>query len=391
MEQDIEKKIQDDINTTLKELNDGGIVKLNSDSDSNSGCDATIAITKNNNTHIISLDCFLKDPTKYVLDETLNIGMLLILYAEKNDVLNMKKIIKTKKINSLYYDSAISHIIKYSQNIDIELLKLLYDEISINLRELLLTHCLSLSGNTDIIDWIFDIIDNEPYLEIDMMFKKIDSINLIDYVLEKIKERDIFDILKNDLFVIMLYDELCLNKFINFNKLLCNNSDLTNINQDLILQVLMVIVISDENEKIGDLLINNYKFDINNVYHWFSYGLLRKKFNMLDFLLEKMKINIINSKCFDFLIFMLKDKATTDILKYLLKIKNKFECFDLKAQNNVLLRNAIINKKFDIVKFLFENKIYENYDIKNNELLFETINYFATEEILNYIIHIIAA
>jgi hypothetical protein len=310
--------------------------------------------------------------------------MLLILYAEKNSVNNMKKIIKTKKINSLYYDSAISHIMSHSKNIDIELLKLLYDEISINLRELLLSHCLSTSDNKDIIDWIFNVIDDEPYLEIDMMFKKIDSINLIDNVLEKIKERKLFDMLKNDLFVIMSYDELNLNKFINLNKLLCD-SDLKNINQDLILQVLMVIVIGNENKKIGNLLIDNYKFDTENIYHWFTYGLIRKKFEILDFLLEKMKINFMNSKCFDFLIFMIKDKTTIDILKYLLKIKHIFEHFDLKTQNNILLRNAIINKNYEIVEFLFINKIYENYDIKNNELLFETINYFATDEISNYI------
>jgi hypothetical protein len=376
MDQNFEKKIQDDVNITLKELNDGGIVKIENNDN--------IVVTKNNISNIITLDCFLEEPSKYVFDETLNIGMLLILYAEKNSVNNMKKIIKTKKINSLYYDSAISHIMSHSKNIDIELLKLLYDEISINLRELLLSHCLSTSDNKDIIDWIFNVIDDEPYLEIDMMFKKIDSINLIDNVLEKIKERKLFDMLKNDLFVIMSYDELNLNKFINLNKLLCD-SDLKNINQDLILQVLMVIVIGNENKKIGNLLIDNYKFDTENIYHWFTYGLIRKKFEILDFLLEKMKINFMNSKCFDFLIFMIKDKTTIDILKYLLKIKHIFEHFDLKTQNNILLRNAIINKNYEIVEFLFINKIYENYDIKNNELLFETINYFATDEISNYI------
>jgi hypothetical protein len=147
----------------------------------------------------------------------------------------------------------------------------------------------------------------------------------------------------------------------------------------------MVIVIGNENKKIGNLLIDNYKFDTENIYHWFTYGLIRKKFEILDFLLEKMKINFMNSKCFDFLIFMIKDKTTIDILKYLLKIKHIFEHFDLKTQNNILLRNAIINKNYEIVEFLFINKIYENYDIKNNELLFETINYFATDEISNYI------
>jgi hypothetical protein len=150
MDQNFEKKIQDDVNITLKELNDGGIVKIENNDN--------IVVTKNNISNIITLDCFLEEPSKYVFDETLNIGMLLILYAEKNSVNNMKKIIKTKKINSLYYDSAISHIMSHSKNIDIELLKLLYDEISINLRELLLSHCLSTSDNKDIIDWIFNVI-----------------------------------------------------------------------------------------------------------------------------------------------------------------------------------------------------------------------------------------
>jgi hypothetical protein len=365
------------IDTTLKELNDGGIVKLY---DFNK-----IVITKNNKSDIIELDLFLENPLIYVDDEILNIGMLLILYSEKNNIENIKKIIKTKKISSLYYDSAISHIIKYSTHIDLELLKLLYNEIPINLRELLLTHCLSTSNNNNVIDWIFNIIDDEPYLELDIMFQKIDSIMLLDYVLEKIIERDLFDLLKNDLFVIMSCDNVNIEKFVNLYKSSCNVNNLQNINQDLILQVLMIIVISNEDKKIGELLVNNYNFKKEDIYQWFLYGLIREKFGILDFLMEKINIDKINSKSLDFIVFMIKDKVSIEILKYLLKIKDKFEFFDLKVQNNALLRNAIINKNFEIVKFLIDNKIYENYDFKNNELLFETINYFATEEISNYI------
>lgn len=370
--------IENEINLTIDNLKNTGLVKIK---DNN-----TISIIKKNEIVNISLNEFLFNPTKYVTDEILNFGLLLISYTEQNNIVNMKKIIQTKKISSLYYDSAITHILSNEINIDSELLQLLYDEISVNLRELLLTYCISSSCNEKIIDWVFEVIDNEPYLEIDVIFKKIETVILIDYIINKIIERNLFDILKEDLFIIMSQDYNNLQKFIELNKTKCNIENLSNIDEKIINQVLLITIILNENEKLCDLLLNNYNLNNEEMYNWFSFTIMNKKFKILDFILKKNKISHINKKCIEFMFLIMKDKIDIDVLNYLYKIRNMCEIFDLKMQNNILLRNAIINKKLDVIKFLFETNTYSSYEeICKNELLFETLNYFANDEITDYI------
>lgn len=375
----IGQNMSNELNETIKKLNESGFVRYVSND--------MVQLIKDSTKELIQLDDFLNHPKKYVKDVLLNLNLLLIEFVKHNSTENIEKIINTKNLNSIHYDSVISNIIEDKTYVpNIEVLTLLYEKISVNLREFLFAHCISVSKNKQIIDWVFQIINDEPYLEIENIFDKVEFINSCDFVLDNIIKYDLFLILKDNLFSLLFNNVNNARKFLEIYKRETDESDLSEISNDRVIMILLTYVIIKENIELGDLLLQNIKLNLNEVYLWFNYGLMHKKFNVLNWLFKRTGIEKIEKKTIECCLCMLKDDITCDILSYLNNNKDKFEELDFTLQDNVLMRNAIINEKEDIVKFLLENNVYLTYScIEENELLNDTIEFFASEEIAELI------
>lgn len=359
----------------LQKLYKTGFAKYKSDN--------IVLCAKENNKGDINFDDFLENPDKYVELVNLNMFFLFLNFVQTKDHTNIKKMMEKKVLNPQYYDSIINQILSdKDKEYDLEIIKMLYDEISMELREFTIANCLS-SGNDAIIDWAFENLDEEEYLEAEKIFSMVSNIN--ERVFEKIVEMDLFEKLLNPLFDLMFSREKYVDLFVDEYVKRFGNDNLSNIDEDNKVANLLHCIITD-NISLCKKLLDNIKLSEENLFTWLPMSLMREHYLMIDFVLSNSNINKINARMTNACLVMCGDKINENTLKFLLLNKDRFENLDLTSNDHAILRNAVINDKTEMVKILLENKIYSDKSvIENNELLNDTIEFFASEEISNLI------
>lgn len=350
-----------------------------------------IIIVKNNNgeekVSKITFEELIESPNNYLKHAYINIYILLINFIENNELENIKKIVNKKLVGSECYDSAIDAIlnnkIRVSKTVSIDIIKLLYNNISLPLREYFLGNCISHANSDDLIDWIIETLNNEPYLEISKIL--LHTTNMDKSIFYKLIEICPFDLVKNDLFMIMFQNLENANIFINVYNEKNGVADFLDIPSNKIMPLIISKIMVGENKNLGEFLFKHVKLDSNEVYVWLLLGFLHNKFDMINFILENSNINKIDSNttynCLSFC-----ENINLELLNYLIKNEKFYGKIDFTCVNHHIMRQAITNEKIEIVKFLLENNTYPEYkNLKENELLNDTLEFFASEEITSYI------
>jgi hypothetical protein len=359
----------------LKNLHKTGFARYTSEN--------TVVCTKENSKEEVKFDDFLEKPDNYVELVNLNMFFLFLNLVDEKNYPNIQKMIDKKILNSQYYDSIINQILSNKQEeYDLEIIKMLYEEISIELREFTVANCLS-SDNDKIIDWAFENLDKEEYLDVEKIFHMVTSIN--EKVFNKVLQMNLFETLLNILFNLMFLKENLVDLFLKEYINRFGNDYLSNVNEDNKIATLLYCIMTD-NLYICKKFLENTKLSDENLFSWLPVSLMREKYIMIDFILSNSNITRINEKMTNACLVMCGEKINENTLKFLLLNKDKFENLDLTSNDHAIIRNAIINDKIEIVKILLENKVYTNKsDVESSELLNDTIEFFASEEITNLI------
>ncbi len=343
----------------------------------------TIVIKSNNEERRISFDEFLESPNKYLKHIHINVYILLLNVIENGNLENIKKIINKKILGSEYYDFAIDAIlndkIKVPNDIYIDTIKLLYENISLPSREYFLGNCISHAKNEELTKFIIEILNNEPYLEISKIL--LHTTNMDKSIFYKLIEICSFDEIKNDLFMIMFQNLENAQIFIDVYKEKKGNIDFSDIPSDKITPLIISQIIIRENKELGELLFKHVKLDNKELYVWLMCCFMHSKFKALDFILEKSNINKIDENI-TYNCLSMCNNISLEVLEYLAKSEKFFGKLDFTFKDHHIMRQAIINNKIDIIKFLLKNNFYsECANFTENELLNETLEFFASEEI----------
>jgi hypothetical protein len=344
-----------------------------------------IIIFKENNKQVENFDDFLENPEKYIKTYKANTFLLLVTFIENNDVENIKKILEKEMLNSQFYDAAIDAMLNNKDKpLNMDIVKLLYEHISVSLREFLLANLISNANDAVMVDWIFENLNEEQYLDTEKIFGMVTKMDKLMF--NKLVENDMFHPLKEELFIIMFRQKNTADLYLETYKRETSENDLNNINRDKIINVVIEQILMFNNKETGKLLLDNIKLHKEDFYIWFTFGLGGQKYEMLNFIFENGFKEKFDEETLNKCLVMCESKMNIELLSYLIKNKDKFENLDLTAGEHSIMRKAIIDDKLDIVQFLLENNVYpEHSNITNNELLNDTIEFFASEEIKNTI------
>jgi hypothetical protein len=362
-----EKSMQQNI---LESLHETGFVKISQD-------EILIHIKKDEKKEI-SLDDFLQNMNNYVESCNIVIYLLLIEYIELKNYECIKKIIDKKILPSQYFDSIINHILS-SENCDTTLIKLIYEEITEELREFTLANCISKINNNELVEWVFERLDDEAYFDLEKIFSMVENVS--DFMFEQIIQKSMFKSIQNELFRIMFLNISNAQIFMNHYEKEYGKDELQHISEDNKITVLIYCCMT-HNKNLCKLLLDNIKLNPENIYMWLSLFLEKERFEMIDYVMENGNIKKIDEKMTISCLALCGERISCSIVKYLFEHKTLFENLNLTCNDNSIFRNAIISENIDIVEFLLENKIYSDRAlIEENELLNDTIEFFASEEI----------
>lgn len=333
----------------------------------------------------VSYNSFIEEPKKYLNDVGLNINLFLLLieFIENNQIDNLQKIINTDILTSEFYDASIDIILnKKIDSIEkyaFDIIKILYEKITLQMREYLLANCITYSQDKNLDDWILETLENEPYLEISKILQSV--LNMNESFFNRIIEIYPFDSIKNELFIIMFQNIKNANLFINVYKEKTKKENLLDINPQKVIPIIISKLLTEENKEIGSLIFNNLELDPNENFIWFIYGLIKSKFEILNYIFENSNIKTIDKEVVYNCLVICQD-INLNMLGYLKNNINIFGNLDFTCKNHHIIRNAIMNDKVDIIKFLLENNVYPKYsDLMNDELLNNTISFFASDEV----------
>jgi hypothetical protein len=342
-----------------------------------------IIISDKDQKQTIQFDEFLKDPSKYLPFHDIQIYFLLLKFIETNDLKNIKKIIDNNIIGSEYYDSAIDAVL--SNNIlaptesSMDIIKLLYENISLERREYFMINCIANTKNPIIVNWIIDTLKNEPYLEITNILEKVPTMD--QSLFHKLIEYYTFDEIKELLFLIMFQNSDNAKLYLETYKKKTGKNNLLDIPSQKVVPVVISKILSEGNKEIGQLLFNNLELDKDDSYLWLIFALSQLKFEMLNFIFEYSNIKKIDAATIQNCLVISND-IKLETLAYLNNNKDKFENLDLTCKNHHIMRNAIMNDNSVIVSFLLENDIYPVKSmLEDDELLNDTVTFFASDSI----------
>lgn len=367
---------KDKMNEVIIELREYGQIMYNSDD-----FDKLIYVVKDKKSEL-GLNEYLADPKKYTPDHTrVNTFMILMEHVNNRNKEYINKITDSNILMSSDYDACISHLLE-SKSEDMEIIEILYEQISLESREFLLTSFLMSSDEKIVLDWVFGRFDAEPYIELQKIVAMIIDMNVpikcYEQLLKYVIVKDELDTLLNEMFYFG-FDNT--GNSIEKAKLFikeCGNEKLTQISQDYITGTLVNVGLSENNE-LMDLLLENIKVTNEMAYSWILILMKINKIDPIRNILEKTKL-ILSKKHIDHCIFSLKDEMTIEKLRFLKSIEKYMEePIDFTSNEYVLLREAIINEKKDMVEYIIEN--IDCSKLKEDELLVDTIEFFASEEI----------
>jgi hypothetical protein len=372
--------VEDNINL-LDELKKAGFVRYNKENP------ATFIVEKMNGTEEISVESYFLNPLEnreeYVA--VLNLSMLLMESVFNNDLDKVEKIIRTGILKFMHYDSCINGALsEESFEPDFKIINALYEQIPCEVREFTLFSFLSNSSRESVVDWCLSKIEEEEYLDFDNILKQMENVKLYKKIFEYALNKNLLES-NADNFFMLAFDGK--SGTIENGKLFLNNVSLEKIQSEVKCAAILSIAFAEpENKELMDLLLSNVSYPTEYTYTWLANLIVSKKTDMIKFILDKVQTKI-KKEHIEFCLISLKNNMSVEILKTLKDLEDHMESpLDLKSGDNVLIREAIINDKKEIVEYLLNNNVYPSRSvIEENELLNDTIEFFASEEITEMI------